>query len=327
MLAAGDDVDIELRKLLFQKVGAVGGLGAILAAEDQQQRLGDFGEALPHRSLRLLHGRCLGLRTARDEGLEGRTDAARVAERELIGGDQLVMEEVRLEELPRVFDGGLLGGHAALEALLCRAFIVPGAVARAIERGQEAPRSEHDHMRVAGGLLERELHGGIAGLGMADEGRALEAERVHEFRDEIAAIGGRVVLGRIGEAEARLVEGDGAQTRARERRQVADEHVGRGAERGAVQEQHGVAGALLDVARVEAIDRDEFVLHAGDGVAAHGGLLLRRPCLGFLRRSRAGGQRLVRDHYGLWGESGRTHAGVRVPVRRGLAALGDFRFH
>jgi hypothetical protein len=48
-----------------------------------------------------------------------------------------------------------------------------------------------------------------------------------------------VVLGRVGEAEARLVEGDRAEAGARERAEIADEHVGRGAERGAVEEQHG----------------------------------------------------------------------------------------
>ena len=170
-------------------------------------------------------------------------------------------------------------------------------------------------MRVAGGLLERELHGGIAGLRMADEGGALEAERVHEFRDEVAAIGGRVVGGRVGEAEARLVEGDGAEARARERGEVADEHVGRGAERGAVQEQHGRAVALLDVARVEAIDRDEFVLHAGEGVAAHGRLLVRRFRSGFLLRPLSfGGQASFEATIACGGGAARPIGAFRGPA-------------
>ena len=145
------------------------------------------------------------------------------------------MEEIGFEQLAGVLDARLLVRHAALETLLrrrprhrpCHRAAAAGCRCRA--------RSICD---VAGGLFERELHGGIARLRMADERRPFQSERVHEFRDDVAAIGGRVIGRHIGQAEARLIEGDDAEAGARERPEIADEHIGRGAERGAVQQQH-----------------------------------------------------------------------------------------
>ena len=50
--------------------------------------------------------------------------------------------------------------------------------------------------------------------------------------------------------------------------QVAAEHVGRGAERGAVQQDRRHAAAFLEIADVEAVDRDEAIV-GSDGDVHH----------------------------------------------------------
>ena len=74
---------------------------------------------------------------------------------------------------------------------------------------------------------------------MADEECALHAPGVHELRDELRAIGERVVLWVVGLSIARLIVGEDAIARLGQRRDYAVERIGRGAKRGAVQQHDG----------------------------------------------------------------------------------------
>ena len=83
------------------------------------------------------------------------------------------------------------------------------------------------------------------------------------------------VVGGVALAEAGQVEGDGADAACAERPQVAAEHVGRRAERGAVQQDRRHAAAFFEIADVQSIDRDEPVVAPHRDVH-HGTLLSKR---------------------------------------------------
>src|SRR6516162_2713190 len=93
VLAAFGEVEVELRIALLEQRGALGGAGAILAAVDQEQRHLELGEALPERhALLVLATAVTRLRVALDELLEAAADAVLVAQLQLLGRDQLVVE-------------------------------------------------------------------------------------------------------------------------------------------------------------------------------------------------------------------------------------------
>src|SRR4051812_38871236 len=101
---------------------------------------------------------------------------------------------------------------------------------------------------------------------MADQRGPLQSDRIHEAQDELLAIGAAYVLRWIGLAKAGQVERDGANTLSSQGRDVATEHICRGAERTAVQQdgRHAAAffeGAFfeIEIARVEAVDCYEAV--------------------------------------------------------------------
>src|SRR4051812_26165570 len=104
---------------------------------------------------------------------------------------------------------------------------------------------------------------------MADQGCLLQSKRIHEAEDDLVAIRAAEVLGRAALAEAGQVKRDGAHSIGSERAQIAAEHVGRGAERTAVQQDRGNAAALLKVAKVETVDIDETIV-GSDGDIHHG---------------------------------------------------------
>src|SRR5947208_1832521 len=84
--------------------------------------------------------------------------------------------------------------------------------------------------------------------------------------------GAAQVLGRIALAEAGQVDCDRADAGGAERLQVAAKHIGRGAERGAMQQDGRHAAALFDIAGFAAIDRDESIIGSDDDV--HGASLV-----------------------------------------------------
>src|SRR5690242_1829619 len=98
-----------------------------------------------------------------NELLEARTDAVLVAERKLFLGDQLVMEEIGFEQCTRVRERRLLLDHALLEARLRGALTPADFGSAGFERRQQAASAEHDHMRYAIGILERDADSGTTG--------------------------------------------------------------------------------------------------------------------------------------------------------------------
>src|SRR5205823_2139424 len=50
--------------------------------------------------------------------------------------------------------------------------------------------SEHDDVRITLGLFQRQLDRRVSGLRMTDQRSALQSQRIDEFRDRLAAIGG-----------------------------------------------------------------------------------------------------------------------------------------
>jgi hypothetical protein len=69
-----------------------------------------------------------------------------------------------------------------------------------------------------------------------------------------------MILRSIGEPKARLIEGDGAETRLCESGKIAQEDVRRGAERAAVKKEHDRAASSFDITMTQAIDRHVVVL-------------------------------------------------------------------
>src|SRR5262245_50889669 len=115
---------------------------------------------------------------------EAGPDAVLVAQRKLLLGHQLVMEQIGLEPRTRVRDRRLLLDPALLEARLRSALACAHVSGAGVERRQQAAGAEHDHMRHASGILERNAHGGTARRGVADQRRALETKHVQEAQNE-----------------------------------------------------------------------------------------------------------------------------------------------
>src|SRR5215510_9083693 len=118
------------------------------------------------------------------ELLEATPDAVLVTQRKLFFSDQLVMEEIGFEQRARLLDRRLLLDHALLEPGLRRALAPADFGAASFEWRQEAAGAEHDHVRHPLRILQRNADRGTAGRRMADQRRALEAERIHEAQDE-----------------------------------------------------------------------------------------------------------------------------------------------
>src|SRR5215510_10200939 len=137
------------------------------------------------------------------ELLEARPDAVLMAQRKLLLGDQLMMEQIGFEQRTRVRNRGLLLDHALLEACLRGALAPAHLGATGFEWRQQTASTEHDHMRHALRVLERDADRRSAGRRMADQCRALEAEDIHEAQDESVARRAAEIRCRIALAEAR----------------------------------------------------------------------------------------------------------------------------
>src|SRR5215475_99159 len=96
------------------------------------------------------------------ELLEAGPDAVLVAERKLLVGDQLVMEQIGFEQRACVVERRLLLDHALFEARLRGAFAPADFGSAGFERWQQTAGAEHDHMRYAIRILERDADGGSA---------------------------------------------------------------------------------------------------------------------------------------------------------------------
>src|SRR5262249_55258557 len=94
VLAAFHDVEVDLGLGLLEELGALAGMGAILAAVDQHHRDLELERALPLRHRRLLAAAASAFfrACALGEDLEVAADAAAVAQRELLRCHQLGME-------------------------------------------------------------------------------------------------------------------------------------------------------------------------------------------------------------------------------------------
>src|ERR1700704_3614305 len=135
-------------------------------------------------------------------------------------------------------------------------------------------------MRNPVGVFERKAGGWVSGRRMANQCGPLQAERIHETQDEFLAIGAAQILRRIGLAEARQVERDGANTLFAQGSDIATEHICRGTERTAMQHdgRHATTfsesafcegafyegafyeGAFFEIARVETVDCNEAII-------------------------------------------------------------------
>src|SRR5215831_18615533 len=90
------------------------------------------------------------------ELFEAAPDAVLVTQRQLLLGDQLMMEEVGFEQRSGILDRRLLLDHALLEPGLRGALAPANLGAARFERRQQAASAEHDHVRHALRMLERD---------------------------------------------------------------------------------------------------------------------------------------------------------------------------
>src|SRR5262249_60725298 len=117
------------------------------------------------------------------ELLEARPDAVLMAQRKLLLGDQLMVEQIGFEQHTRVRNRWLLLDHALLEARLRGALAPAHLGAAGLEWRQQAAGAEHDHVRNAIWILERDTHGGAARGGMCGQWWARGGQPRHEARD------------------------------------------------------------------------------------------------------------------------------------------------
>src|SRR5215831_21261571 len=131
------------------------------------------------------------------ELFEAAPDAVLVTQRKLLLGDQLMMEEVGFEQSAGVLDCRLLLDHALLEPCLRGALAPTHLGAARFERRQQAAGAKHDDVRHAFRMLERDADGRTARRRMADQGRAREAEHIHEAQDEGVTGGAAEIRSRV----------------------------------------------------------------------------------------------------------------------------------
>src|SRR5262245_56821438 len=193
------------------------------------------------------------------ELLETTPDAVLVTQCKLLLGDQLVMEKIGFEQRASLLNRWLVLDHALLEPGLRRALAPADFGAASFEWRQEAAGDEHAHVRHPLRILQRNADRGTAGRRMADQRRALEAERIHEAQDEGIARRAGQIWRRIALAEARQVDRDRPHAAGGECGEVAAKDIGRGAERAAMQQDRRHAGAVLEIPNIQAIDGDETI--------------------------------------------------------------------
>src|SRR5207253_1633057 len=131
MVAARQQLQVEFGIDRFRPFGALGGLAAIVLAIEHQQGHRALPYSLPGRFAAFA---ALSLRRlAREEGAEVLADAHAMAQFELLGGDQITVVEISLQQCPRV--GQCRLALATLLAFGCRLIR---------EARQQAARGEHD---------------------------------------------------------------------------------------------------------------------------------------------------------------------------------------
>ncbi len=140
MLAVIDDMDLELRIGLFQHCRAIGSMGAIVAANNHQQRHPQIHQPLPQRrlALALLRRRFCGVRS-RHESLKILADALRMPKRQFFRRDEFVMIKIFLQQFARVLDRRFGNRHAAFEPLLRLGAAILFARDRRAARGCRCP--------------------------------------------------------------------------------------------------------------------------------------------------------------------------------------------
>ena len=121
---------------------------------------------------------------------------------------------------------------------------------------QQAAAAHHQYLGHPVGMVQGGLHDNAAGLGVADERGLVGVDGAHELRQEADSIGQPVVFRDIGQAEARLVVGHRPEPGAGQRAQMALEHVGGRAQRGAVQHDHRQPRPLFQITNIETVYRD-----------------------------------------------------------------------
>src|SRR5688572_5640901 len=111
---------------------------------------------------------------------------------------------------------------------------------------------------------------------MRDQGGLAQARGIHEFRNGISLLRHALLGGYVGEAKTGKVEGNRAKSSFGKRAEIAQKHIRRASERGAVQKQHRWTRTFFDIAELQPINVNELVFRFGSFHVIHDIVSYRR---------------------------------------------------
>ena len=140
---------------------------------------------------------------------------------------QGVVEGVGLQQLAGILQRGFGLRHLLVNAGL-HGFVA--ADLGFVLRRQHRAGAEDDHMRVTGGFFQRQLNGKIAGPRMGHPRGFAQTGGIDEFGNGVALLRQGLFGRHLRESEPRNVDCHGPKAGLGKRSEIAQEHVGGGAQ-------------------------------------------------------------------------------------------------